>query len=217
MLLIKSTSDVPSLNGELEKKYLTEYPAKDVLLFYINRPSVIVGRNQSIEAEVNISYCQQHDIEIYKRISGGGAVYHDYGNINYAFVTLKGKTSVLEIDFAIPIITALYSFGIKATVGTRKELLVDNRKISGTASHITRDRILFHGTLLHQTDLTRLTRALQGNPSARGQKIASIPSPVVNLSDLIQSDESTEQFLNHLLHFFEAYYKTTAQEIQHSF
>ena len=213
MLLIKSTSDAPALNGELERKYLTECPAKDVLLFYINRPSVIVGCNQSIEAEVNTLFCQQHDIEIYKRVSGGGAVYHDYGNINYAFITPKGETSVLEIDFATPIITALYSLGIKAIVGARKELLVNNKKISGTASHITRDRILFHGTLLHQTNLYQLNQTLQGNESVRGKYVASIPSPVVNLNDLIQSNESTEQFLNRLLHFFEAYYQTTAQEV----
>ncbi|MDR2918379.1 MAG: lipoate--protein ligase family protein [Tannerella sp.] len=208
MLLIKSTSDDPVINSELEKKYLTEYPAKDVLLFYINRPSVIVGRNQSIEAEVNIPYCQQHSIEIYRRISGGGTVYHDYGNINYAFIMPKGDTPVLEIDFATPIIKSLQSFGINASVGQRKELLIDGKKISGTASHVTRDRILFHGTLLHHSDLSHLAYALQGNQSIRGKKVASIPSPVINLIDITQSNESTEEFLNHLLHFFEGYYQT---------
>lgn len=213
MLLIKSTSDDPVYNGELEKKYLTERPAQDVLLFYINRPSVIVGRNQSIEAEVNVAYCQQHSIEIVKRISGGGTVYHDYGNINYAFIVPKGNTPVLEIDFATPIIIALHSLGINATVGQRKELLTDGKKISGTASHVTRDRILFHGTLLHHTDLSHLKYTLQGNQSLRGKKVASIPSPVINLIDITQSNESTEEFLGHLLYFFEGYYQTITKEI----
>lgn len=208
MWLIKSSSDDPVINGKLEEKYLTEYPLQDILLFYINRPSVIVGRNQCIEAEVNVSYCRQHNIEIVKRVSGGGTVYHDYGNINYAFIVPKGNTPVMEMDFATPIIEALHSFGINAAVGQRKELLVDNKKISGTASHVTRDRILFHGTLLHQTDLSHLKYALQGNPSARGKNVASIPSPVINLAEITKTNETTEEFLSHLLHFFEDYYQT---------
>jgi Lipoate-protein ligase A len=213
MLLIKSTSDDPVFNGELEKKYLTERPEKDVLLFYINRPSVIVGRNQCIEAEVNVSYCQNHNIEIYKRISGGGTVYHDYGNINYAFIVAKRNMSVLDMDFTTPVIKALQSLGVDASVGKRKELLVGNKKISGTASHITHDSILFHGTLLYHSDLNQLDNALQGNQSIRGKKVASIPSPVINLIDIIQSNESTEEFLNHLLHFFEKYYQTALKEL----
>lgn len=213
MMLIKSTSDDPFFNGELEKKYLTEPPGQEVLLFYINRPSVIVGRNQIIEAEVNIPYCQQHNIEIIKRISGGGTVYHDHGNINYAFIVPKGNIPVLEMDFSTPIIAALHSFGINVIVGQRKELLIDNRKISGTASHVTRDRILFHGTLLHHTNLSHLTYALLGNQSVRGKGVASIPSPVINLIDIIQSNESTDTFLNQLLFFFEEYYQTNTIEI----
>jgi lipoate-protein ligase A len=83
---------------------------------------------------------------------------------------------------------------------------VDGRKISGTASHIARNRILFHGTLLHRTDLCRMSRALQGDPTLRGRCIASVPAPVVNLSDLTGSSESTDLFLKQLLLFFEDYY-----------
>lgn len=208
MLLIKSTSDDPVYNGELEKKYVTERPAQDVLLFYINRPSVIVGRNQLIEAEVNVAYCQQHGIAVVKRLSGGGTVYHDHGNINYAFIVSKNGTPVLDMDFATPVIDALRSFGIHARTGQRKELLVGDKKISGTASHITRDRVLYHGTLLYRTDLTHLHQALQGDPAQRGKSVASIPSPVVNIADLLQTDESTGTFLHRLITFFEGYYQT---------
>lgn len=216
MLLVKSTSDSPVLNGGVEKKYLTEHSVPDVLLFYINRPAVIVGRNQLIEAEANIAYCQQHNIEIYKRISGGGTVYHDYGNINYAFISTKRKIPMLEMDFATPIINALQSVGINATRGERKELLVDNKKISGTASHITRDHILFHGTLLHHTDLTHLHNALQGNQTLRSRKnVASIYSPVINMAEIIKTNDSTQTFLEKILCFFEAYYRT--KTIEYSF
>ena len=107
MRLVRSISDSPVLNGLLEEHLLTERPLGDVLLFYINRPSVIVGRNQRIEAEVDTDYCLRHGIEIVRRLSGGGTVYHDYGNINYAFIVDKDERPVLDRDFATPIIDAL--------------------------------------------------------------------------------------------------------------
>lgn len=96
MLLLRSISDSPAFNCALEEYLLTERPAGDVLLFYINRPSVIVGRNQRIEAEVDTGYCCEHGIEVVRRLSGGGTVFHDYGNINYAFIADKGSVPVLD-------------------------------------------------------------------------------------------------------------------------
>jgi len=208
MLLFRSLFDSPVFNFALEKNFLTSPFKEDVLLFYINRPSVIVGRNQSVEAEVNTVYCKTHGIEIVKRISGGGTVYHDYGNINYAFIIKKRAISVSDIDFATPIITALGLLGIRAITGARKELLVDGKKISGTSSHTTRDRILFHGTLLHHTNLIHLSEALNGDPSRRGRHVASVPANVMNLSEITGTNETTEQFLDKLLKHFKIYYKT---------
>ena len=108
---------------------MTERPLGDVLLFYINRPSVIVGRNQRIEAEVDTDYCLRHGIEIVRRLSGGGTVYHDYGNINYAFIVDKDERPVLDRDFATPIIDALRPLGVEAVSGERKELLVGGSSI----------------------------------------------------------------------------------------
>ena len=204
--LVRSISDSPVLNGLLEEHLLTERPLGDVLLFYINRPSVIVGRNQRIEAEVDTDYCLRHGIEIVRRLSGGGTVYHDYGNINYAFIVDKDERPVLDRDFATPIIDALRPLGVEAVSGERKELLVGGYKISGTASHVARTRILFHGTLLHRTDLGALDRALRGDVSKRGRKVASVPSPVMNLATLTGEQETTEHFLGRLTGFFENYY-----------
>jgi lipoate-protein ligase A len=207
MQILKSASDSPAYNCALEESLLTERPGRDVLLFYINRPSVIVGRNQEIAAEANVAYCRANRIEIVKRISGGGAVYHDYGNINYAFITGRGPAAVLDTDFTAPVIAALQSFGIRTIAGHRRDLWVDGRKISGTASCVSRGRILFHGTLLHRTDLARLSCALQGDRSLRGKGIASVPSPVVNLSDITGTTESTDCFLTQLIAFFSGYYQ----------
>jgi len=207
MKILRSMSDLPAYHCDLEKQLLAERSGEDVLLLYINRPSVIVGRNQQVEAEVDVSYCERHGIEIIKRISGGGTVYHDYGNINYAFIVDRGLIPAMDMDFTSPVLKALQSTGVSATVGARKELLVGGRKISGTASLVTGKRILFHGTLLHRTNLNHLSLALQGNPSKRGKHIASVPSGVMNLSEITGKDEDTNDFMERLLVFFSEYYK----------
>ena len=112
----------------------------------------------------------------------------------------------MDRDFLTPIVTVLHWMGIEATAGHRKELLVDGRKISGTASHVTRNRQLFHGPLLHRSDLEVLHR----DRTVRGKGVASVPSPVVNLSDLLGNDDTTEQFLHQLGSLLLNYYHLTA-------
>lgn len=209
MKILRSASDAPAYHCDLERQLLAEPPDDDVLLFYINRPSVIIGRHQHPEAEADVSYCAQQGIEIVRRLSGGGAVYHDGGNINYAFIVDRGSASALDTDFATPVLRALQAVGVMADRGCRRDLRVGDRKISGTASCVANGRILFHGTLLHRVDLTRLACALQGDPSRRGKHIASVPAAVMNLSEITGADESTEQFLERLLAFFTRYYCTT--------
>ena len=107
----------------------------------------------------------------------------------------RNTPSVLDRDFLRPVVTLLQVLGVEATAGKRKELLAGGRKISGTASHVTRNRQLFHGTLLHRTDLHMLEQALRGDRTARGKGVASVPSPVANIAELLHSDETTEAFL----------------------
>ena len=209
MKIFISPWDSPAQNCALEEYMITERP-DDVLLLYRNHPSVIIGRNQTVAAEIDGEFCRVHRIEVVRRLSGGGAVYHDYGNINYSFIANKEASPVLDRDFLTPIVTVLHRMGIEATIGHRKELLVDGRKISGTASHVTRNRQLFHGTLLHRSDLEVLHRALRGDRTVRGKGVASVPSPVVNLSDLLGNDDTTEQFLHQLGSLLLNYYHLTA-------
>ena len=194
MKLILSPWHSPMRNCALEEYMVTERH-DDVLLLYRNTPSVILGRNQTVAAEIDGDFCRAHGIEVVRRLSGGGAVYHDLGNINYAFVSNKEASPVLDRDFLRPVVTLLQVLGVEATAGKRKELLAGGRKISGTASHVTRNRQLFHGTLLHRTDLHMLEQALRGDRTARGKGVASVPSPVANIAELLHSDETTEAFL----------------------
>lgn len=200
MEVIVSPSRSPETNLAAEMQLLTEC-LDDVLFFYINTPSVIVGRNQLPEAEADLDYCSRHGIPVLQRISGGGTVYHDEGNINYAFA-VNAERSVLDRDFLTPVIEALKTFGVIATAGKRRELLVGGRKISGTAAHVARGRQLFHGTLLFDTDLERMRLALNGDRTLRGRHVASVPSEVTNLRELIAEPLTTDEFLHRLAAFF---------------
>jgi len=206
MEIIVSTTTRPESNLAEERRLFMELSGRDVLFLYINDPSVIVGRNQLPEAEADLAYCFEQGIPVIKRLSGGGTVYHDRGNINYSFIVDAGKERILDRDFSEPVIDALHTFGIEAVRGERKELLVDGKKISGTASHISRGRQLFHGTLLFDTDLERMHHALNGNKTLRGKHVASVPSPVMNIRALLAEKTTAPEFMERLADFFDGYF-----------
>ncbi|MDR1416855.1 MAG: lipoate--protein ligase family protein [Prevotellaceae bacterium] len=208
MQIVRSPWSDPFHNCALEERLLKE-SGEDVLLLYINSPAVVVGRHQTVAAEVSCRFCEERHIAIARRISGGGAVYHDEGNINYAFiVNSAGGTLALDRDFTAPMVAALRAMGVEAAVGGRKEIRCGRYKVSGTASHVSHRRQLFHGTLLHNTNLQWLAQALKGNPAARGKGIASVPDEVINISSLLPTHETTEQFLLQIIDFLQDYYRT---------
>lgn len=182
MELVVSENNDPAMHLAMEE-YLFRR-SEEFALFYVNAPSVIIGCNQIWENEVNEHFCSEHNIPILRRISGGGAVYHDFGNLNYCFITnKKGDKTDLNAEFLKPIIVALTIFGCQPMVGQRKDLwLPDGYKFSGTASHVTANRVLHHGTILYDTDLDKLTGALSSDKKITEIKgIASVPSPVKNI------------------------------------
>lgn len=170
----------------------------NVLLLYINSASVIVGRHQTIAAEVDEQFCAEHNIPVVRRISGGGAVYHDEGNVNYAFIVNTDCVCALDRDFAAPVVAALRAMGLNAEAGSRKEIRCGGYKISGSAAHVSRGRMLFHGTLLYSANLQRLEQTLKGNPALRGKGIPSVPDRVANIASLMASGETTGQFLTRI-------------------
>jgi len=196
MLVLKSDSTDPTVNFEMEKKLFLSPEREEYLFFYINRPTVVVGSHQQIEAEVDTEYCRRNCIEIIRRISGGGAVYHDEGNINFAFIINKNGRSPLDINLLEPIIRVLQSLDIDAIVGPRKEILLKGNKISGTATYVSSDRILFHGTMLYNTNLTHLNLSLRGNPALRGRKVASVHAKVGNISEICGLKVKTTDFIS---------------------
>ncbi|SCD20965.1 Lipoate-protein ligase A [Proteiniphilum saccharofermentans] len=186
MNIILSQSRSPSFNLAAEE-HLFSRIGEDFLLLYVNEPSVIIGSNQAVLNEVDQDFCIEHDIRIVRRLSGGGAVYHDTGNLNYSFI--HGKTGEpLSTRFLDPVVETLRTLDIPVEVRKRKDLWLEGYKISGTASHLSKGREIHHGTLLYDTDLEMLLKAL--NPEKRDlvrKATASVPSPVKNIRSYLEN------------------------------
>jgi lipoate---protein ligase len=160
----------------------------DSLLFYINAPSIIIGRNQNTIEEVSPSVVAARGITVVRRISGGGAVYHDLGNLNFSFMTpsVHGRFNRYEL-FTRPVIDVLHDLGVPAELGGRNDILAGGRKISGNAQFARPDRMFSHGTLLFDSNLDDVTAALIPKPGKVESKgVKSIRSRVVNISEFLQ-------------------------------
>lgn len=203
MIFIENEGNTnPKLNLALEEYILRNFsPDTDYLLFYINEPSIIIGRNQNTLEEINYDYVTENGIHIVRRISGGGAVYHDLGNLNFSFITNHDNKSLNNFKkFTAPVIKVLKSLGMDAELKGRNDIEVDNKKISGTAQFSTGKRMVSHGTLLLDTDLGEVTNALQVKMSkiqSKGHK--SVRSRVANISEFLEKPMKIDAFRQLLL------------------
>ncbi|MDO5665252.1 MAG: lipoate--protein ligase family protein [Bacteroidia bacterium] len=188
MLVLFSHSHVPSFNLAAEEYLFSTQ--EEYLFLYVNEPCVIIGYNQAVVNEVDLDFCIENDIRVIRRLSGGGAVYHDLGNLNYCFISNKTEAP-LSADFLLPVTHGLYQLDIPVEIGKRKDLwLPDGHKVSGTASHVSKGRELHHGTLLYESNLEHLQRSL--NPEKRNliaKATASVPSPVKNISSFLKEQK----------------------------
>lgn len=191
MILLFSTSHSPAFNLAAEEILFNERQ-DDLLFLYVNEPSVIIGCNQAIQNEVDLDFCAQNEIRIVRRMSGGGAVFHDSGNLNFCFISNKteGK-SALNDDFLEPIVHILTGLGIPVGIGMRKDLWLQNEyKITGTASHVAKNRVLHHGTLLYDSNLEMLEKSLNSKTIDKSVKaILSVRSKVKNLRNWYEEQE----------------------------
>ena len=192
----------PALNLALEEYLLRSIaPGEDILLFYINEPAIIIGRNQNTLEEINREYVEANGIHVVRRLSGGGAVYHDLGNLNFSFITQNLRENVHNFrKFTEPVVRALRDLGVPAEVGGRNDILVEERKISGNAQYISSQRMVSHGTLLFDTDLSQVGEALRVKPGKIESKgIKSVRSRVANICDYLSAPLTIEAFRAHLL------------------
>ena len=196
-----NTSD-PHVNLAIEECALRHLdPNRTYFLMYVNRPAVIVGRHQNILEEVNLPFVAHRGLHVLRRISGGGAVYHDFGNLNFSFIRHLDRRSLKDIRHILePFRSVLLKLGVAAEFNHRNDLFVAGKKISGNAQFSNTRRIILHGTLLLKSDLVSLRRALhadKGRIISRTRK--SVPSDVTNISDHLPPGVGMEGFQQQLV------------------
>lgn len=195
---ITHTNHDPYFNLASEE-YLLKQKDGFYLYLWINAPSVIVGVNQNAFKEVNLDYTNTNGIKVVRRLTGGGAVYHDLNNINYTIIAPYHESENLYKEFSAPIIEYLSTLGIKAEFSGRNDILVDGKKISGNAQTVYNGRVMHHGTLLFDTDSSVLASAL--NPSKlkmESKGIKSVRSRVINIKDCLKKPLTVMGFLDGL-------------------
>lgn len=184
----------PHLNLAIEE-FLLENSDDDVFMLWQNSPTVVIGRNQNAYAEINSGVLRQKGIKLARRITGGGAVYHDLGNLNYTFISSSDGEGINFAPFTAPIIDALDSMGVKATLSGRNDILVGDKKISGNAQRVVGGRVLHHGTILFDSDLTVLSDVLSVDPEKISSKaLKSVRSRVTNIRELLSTPMTVGEF-----------------------
>ena len=193
----------PAFNLALEERLFDSLPPEHPGLFMLwqNGPSIIVGRHQCTAEEVNADCVRRENLPVVRRITGGGAVYHDLGNLNYSFITEAGNTAELSMQaLARPVCSALRSLGLRAELSGRNDICIDGRKVSGTAQRLSGGRVLHHGTLLFDTDADALASALRPRADKFESKAAkSVRSRTGNIRDFLGGDLDVHGFRRAIL------------------
>jgi lipoate-protein ligase A len=203
MFSICSDSHDPFFNLAVEE-YLLQNRKEDFLILCINDPCVIIGKHQVVHREVNTRYIEEKKIPVLRRISGGGTVYHDRGNLNFTFI--KQSEAGKQVDFRLytqPVIDFLSSLGVNAVFEGKNDLTVDGLKISGNAEHVFRERVMHHGTLLFDTSNDDLRQSLKmKTENYSTHAVESNRTSVTNLKGRLHNINNIDEFLKAMLNFF---------------
>lgn len=194
MLLIDSPSHNAYFNIASEEYLLKKFTTEDLFLLYVNAPSIIVGKFQNTLAEINLDYVKEKEIKVVRRMSGGGTVYHDLGNLNFSFHTLLGQNDFGDFSFFTqPVLNMLNGLGVPAVLQGRNDLLVDGKKFSGNAKLARHGKMIQHGTILLDSEMEVLGEALKVNPLKFIDKaIKSNRSRVTNLINYLPIETTTD-------------------------
>ncbi|MBL3539925.1 lipoate--protein ligase [Aminivibrio sp.] len=199
MYYIEGQSHDPAFNLAMEEHLYRTVDGghPGYFLLWQNEPSIIVGRFQNTAQEVNRAFVEERGIRVVRRISGGGAVYHDLGNLNYTFIVPNDEGAPFDFArHAMPVVRALEKLGVKAEFNSRNDLAIDGRKFSGSAQHMDKWRLLHHGTLLFDSDLSVLGQALAVDEEKFTSKgFKSVRSRVTNILPHLPAKLSMAEFI----------------------
>lgn len=208
MLCIRSQTTDPAFNIATEE-YLLNYMDDDCFYLYINTPCIIVGKHQNSLAEINIEYVKENNIKLVRRLSGGGAVFHDPGNLNFTFIKKEKHSKTVDFrKYTQPILDVLQELGVDAKFEGRNDLSIAGKKFSGNAKHFYKGKILQHGTLLFSSKLPDLSAALKVNPlKFQDKSVKSVQSRVTNISEHLPHPISLKEFEDRIITHVRNMYK----------
>lgn len=201
MLFVNNIQTDPHLNLALEE-YLLRHTNTDqpLLLFYINQPAVIIGRNQNTLEEIDPDFIKANGIHVVRRLSGGGAVFHDLGNLNFSFITPSRQDLHNFAKFTEPVVAVLRQLGVAAELRGKSDIFAEGRKISGNAQYVTQQRMFSHGTLLFDTDIATMLKSLNPRQAViESRAVQSVRNFVVNIRELLADDMDILAFRQTLL------------------
>ncbi len=197
MICIHTKHTNPYFNLATEE-YLFKTRQDNIFMLWRNEPSIIVGKHQNTLAEINYEFVKNNQIKVVRRLTGGGAVFHDLGNINFTFIQNGESEKLVDFrKFTQPILDVLLKIGIQAKFEGRNDLTIDGKKFSGNAEHVFKNRVLHHGTLLFSSIMTNLSEALKVDESKfQDKSVKSVRSRVTNISEHLKNPLTIDEFIN---------------------
>jgi lipoate---protein ligase len=198
MLRCIQRSDTDPYYNLAAEEFLLKTAVADTFMLWRNEPSVIIGKHQNAAREINHSFVESHKLPVIRRITGGGTVYHDLGNVNFSCIYTDRKENQVDFrHFTEPIILFLRELGLHAEFEGKNNVTVDGLKVSGNSAHIFKNKVLHHGTLLFNTELAALEQAVHGHQkNYKDKSVSSVPAKVTNISSQLKEKLTVDEFIS---------------------
>ena len=203
MLYIRNDNTNPYFNLAMEEYLFNLEDNESYVLLWQNEPTIVVGKHQNTAQEINSEYVKEKRIHIVRRITGGGAVYHDLGNLNFTFIIKGMENSEFDFKkFTMPIIKALGRLGVESELSGRNDITIDGKKFSGNAQSVKQGKLLHHGTLLFDSRMEELVKALKvSEDKFQSKGVKSVRARVTNIKDYLHDDITVTEFKELLLKY----------------
>lgn len=200
MIFIKNENTNPYMNHAIEEYVLKNFN-EDCFMLWRNDPCILIGKHQNTLSEINIDYVNNHKLPVVRRVTGGGAIFNDLGNLNFTFISNNSENCFADFEkFTYPIIQALKKLSINAELSGRNDLTIDGKKFSGNAQYSYKNKILHHGSILFSADMTNLVQALKVKDiKFQDKAVKSVGSRVTNIKEHLKKDMSVVEFKNFII------------------